>query len=142
MSYRGSWRALSPLVATVILLSATMLGGVMLYQYFNHIMKVYTSEDSVVLSISVISSTQSNATFYYEVTNYGNAPVNLNKIEILRGGALLALINLDGMTLEPGSRYANITTANLSGQLGTNTYAIVHFTSRGQALISKPVIVT
>ena len=69
-------RGLSPILSTMILLSAALIAGLLLYTYFTNTMKGMTSAPNI--AIVQASYYPSIDMLYIKVRNYGGAPVDVN----------------------------------------------------------------
>ena len=133
-------KALSPLVATAILLSAAMAGGVMLYQYFNATMNNYTQEQNMLLSTLAQDTGTGKTLLYYAVKNTGTSTVNLVKMDVYKGESMVASISLNNTSLSPGDTYTGtsiIDTQPLSGM-----YTVLTISVNGKQLLMKPVTIS
>lgn len=133
-------KALSPLVATAILISAAMAGGIILYQYFTQTINNYTAEETILLTIVGQDTGTGKTMFFYTIKNTGPTPAELGSIKIYSGETLVHTINLTGTTVYAGSKVTGSSLANTPATPGM--YAVVEYTINGQPVISKPVTVS
>ena len=69
-------RGLSPILSTMILLSAALIAGILLYTYFTNTMNGMTKSPNIaVIQASYYPSVD---LLYVKVKNYGGAPVDVN----------------------------------------------------------------
>ena len=132
-------KGLSPLLATAILISATIAGGAILYQYFNKSLSMYTAGSSLEVTVSASYLSNDKYLVYYSIASRGDQPVNLSHIYFLPSGSL-PQISLGNKTLIPGARITGV--QELNGQLPPNLYAVIVYYYGGQRLETKPVEVT
>lgn len=130
-------KALSPLVATAILISAAMAGGLLLYQYFNSVLNTYTTSENIIANIHAQDTGSGSVLFIYNIKNVGNVPVNLTKIIVYQGDSIVTSINLD-LLLSPGQQVANSTLVN-NLKLTPNMFAIIEYNVRGQVGLTQPI---
>jgi len=101
--YYRAKKALSPLVTTAILITAGILGGLLLYQYFNNVMGSLSPADTVTLSVTA-QKIGDSVNIYYTIRNLGTTSVVLVNIKLLDiDGNELATISLGNQTLASGS---------------------------------------
>ncbi len=133
-------KALSPLIATAILLSAAMAGGILLYQYFNAAMSKYMQGQSIITSALAQDTGTGKTLLYYSIKNTGTSSVNLVKLELYKGETLVATIQLNNTSLAPGETYTGTSIINTSPT--NNMYAILTVNVNGKEEIMKPASVT
>lgn len=119
--------ALSPLVTTAILITAGILGGLLLYQYFSNVMTAISSTEAVSLELTV-QSIGTTTRFYYRIENVGTSPIVLKNITVLdSAGEVVHVIDLGGVVLYPGDtlRDVSINATTLSDvKYGILTYVV------------------
>jgi len=133
-------RCLSPLVATAILISATIVGGIMLYQYFTQTINSFTSEESLVFSIAVRDLGSNQAMFFYTIRNTGTVPVTISKIIVYNGADVACNITVNKF-LGAGAKFSG---SYLATEVtpSPGMFAVIEYVVNGQTLLSKPVPVT
>ncbi|MEM1605417.1 MAG: hypothetical protein QXW41_04165 [Fervidicoccaceae archaeon] len=132
-------KGLSPLLATAILISATIAGGAILYQYFAKSLSMYTAGSSIEVTVSAVYLSSDRYLLYYSITSRGDQPVNLSHIYFLPNGSL-PQISLGNKTLLPGGRITGV--QELTGQMPSSLYAVVVYYYGGSRIETKPVEVT
>lgn len=132
-------RGLSPLLATAILISATIAGGAILYQYFNKSISMYISTSSIETSFSLLYLPGDRFAIYYSIINRSENPVNLSHIYFLPNGSLTQ-IPLGNRTLYPGNKLTGI--QEFSGSIPSYLYGVVVFYQGVSRLETKPIEVT
>jgi hypothetical protein len=135
-----SRKALSPLVATAILLSAAMAGGIMLYQYFNAAMNNYTQEQNVLMSTLAQDTGTGKTLFYYSIKNTGTTSITLVKIDVYKGESVVGTVNLSNTAIGPGEVYSG--TSVLNTPPSTGMYAVLTISVNGKSVVLKPVTVS
>ena len=94
MRERSRRKAISPIIATLILIVITVVAGVMLYGFVSGFMAKTTSSTGAIAQITVdsanVSSTNNDANVV--VTNTGTTPVTITQVNLLNAstGALIA----------------------------------------------------
>ena len=78
-------RGLSPILSTMILLSAALIAGILLYTYFTNTMRGMANAPNI--AVEQASYYPSVGLLYVKVRNYGGAPVDVNnsKIGVIAG---------------------------------------------------------
>ena len=135
-----SKKALSPLIATAILISAAIAGGLLLYQYFNNTMTKYIAGEDVVATIAAHDTGTGQTMYFYTIRNTGSRTVTLIDIKVFAGANVTATINLNKIKLGPGDSYSNNTL--VSGSPSSNMYAVVEYSVGGKLFTTKPVAVS
>ncbi len=103
---RKTRRGLSPLVSTIILISAAIIGGMFVYNYFQtSVNKITAASQSLSVNVKTIP-TQNGDLIYLSITNVGRDPVHLNKAVFLDANGT-AIQNSDktiNADLRPGGK--------------------------------------
>ncbi len=137
---RKSKKALSPLIATAILISAAIAGGLLLYQYFNNTMTKYIAGEDVVATIAAHDTGTGQTMYFYSIHNTGTRSVTLIDIKVFAGANLTAIIDLGNITLGPGDSYSNNTLVN--GSPTSNMYAVIEYSVGGKIFTTKPIAIS
>jgi len=97
----GARRGLSPLVAAVVLISATIVGGMLVYQYFqNSIQKAQALANGITIAADAIPLDSNTTLVYVTVTNNYDKPVQVTgAIGVLADGSSSRLQPVNGTTL-------------------------------------------
>jgi flagellin-like protein len=127
---KSSRKAISPLLATIILIAITIVGGLVVYSIFTSSAGAAGSQSSVqVVSAQLVVPTGSaQATFAITVKNSGNKPINNLQISGIQTGTTLcgtggtnpSLVTsasscAPAITLAPGQSAAGTMTITLPG---------------------------
>lgn len=132
-------RGLSPLLATAILISLTLAGGALLYQYFSKALSTYTISESVELSVSIAFLDSGKALLYYSVTNRGDIPMLLSEIRFKPEG-VISPIDLGNYTLLPAKKITGVKEVDYAPS--ANVYAILTYIVDNSKHETKPVKVS
>ncbi|MEB3772276.1 MAG: hypothetical protein GSR82_01190 [Desulfurococcales archaeon] len=91
-------KGLSPLVSTIILISAAIIGGMFVYNYFQtSVNKITATSQSLSVNVKTIP-TQNGDLVYLSITNVGRDPVHLTKAVFL---------DANGTTIQNGDKTLN-----------------------------------
>jgi len=113
MRERSRRKAISPIIATLILIVITVVAGVMLYGFVSGFMAKTTSSTGAVAQIAIasagVSSSSGAATII--VTNTGTTPVTITQVNLLNlsTGALIATSTSISPTTVNGGQTVKIT---------------------------------
>lgn len=129
-------KGLSPLLATAILISATVAGGALLYQYFTKSFSVYTSTGSIEIEASSFYISGDRFLVYYRVISRSDQPCNISRIYFLPHGSV-PQISLGNATLYPGGVITGSQEFNV--QRPAHLYAVAEYYVGGLRLETKPV---
>jgi flagellin-like protein len=81
---RRKSKAISPIIATLILIVITVIAGVMLYGFVTGFMAKTTSSTGAIATISIDSAgVSSKGSANVVVTNIGNSPVTITQVNLL-----------------------------------------------------------
>ena len=121
-------RAISPLIATIILISICVAGGLLIYNVFFSTGGTLTAKGQVsVESIDLVKATGGDVAFSITIKNTGNKPAKSVKITLVGGDNKIndELLGA-GSSLEPGQTVSYFNT-NLSPNDYTagNSYSVV-----------------
>jgi len=95
MRGRSRRKAISPIIATLILIVITVVAGVMLYGFVSGFMAKTTSSTGAISTLAIDAVGISQSARYYQVnvtvTNTGNTPVTVTTVNLLNAttGALM-----------------------------------------------------
>ena len=103
-------RALSPLVASVVLISAAILGGVLVYNYFQKsVTTVVGSSGTLQLSLDYDYLNATHLIVHLEALNSYQEPVTITKIVgVTSTGARIDIATGLNAQVEPGSKYSTV----------------------------------
>ena len=118
---RRKSKAISPIIATLILIVITVVAGVMLYGFVTGFMAKTSSSSNAVAQISIDSAGvgyEGNATII--LTNTGTTPVTVTQVNLLNPstGALIVTFTKIGTSSPPGT-----TSVTVAGSNTTTIYA-------------------
>ena len=129
-------RGLSPLIATVILIAVTIVGGVLVYQYFQSSSEVLISAgETVFLRVNDIPVTVDTRLVYIEVTNGYGEPITLTDVVYYGSAGSLTPLNLNlASVVEPGGKYTVTVTVPADAVAVAVKYIV-----DGRELVSEPM---
>ncbi len=132
-------RGLSPLVATVVLISATVIGGLVIYNYFEKSINV-VSTASATLSLYVDETYLNTDTklVYIQAVNLYDKPVNVTGVTVVMPDGSTVNLQADDVqgipvTIEPGSKATIIAKAPADAAAVYLTYTV-----DGKTLTTEP----
>jgi flagellin-like protein len=139
MRARLARRGLSPLIATVVLISATVVGGLLVYNYFQRSMDTVAAT-SATLALSVRSEYLTGTTklVYIEATNLHDVPVNVTAVWVVDqngGHTQLAPTDVKGIpaVIEPGAK------ATIIAKVPSTAASVyLEYQAGGQTLYTQP----
>jgi len=118
MRERSRRKAISPIIATLILIVITVVAGVMLYGFVSGFMAKTTSSTGAVAQIAIASASvsSSSGTATIIVTNTGTTPVTITQVNLLNPstGALIATSTSISPTTVNGGQTVTITASKFS----------------------------
>ncbi|MCE4612537.1 MAG: hypothetical protein F7C07_01710 [Desulfurococcales archaeon] len=135
-----TWRrGLSPLIATVVLISATIVGGVLIYNYFQEsVAQLRQLGESVVVSVNNVFLNETARMVYVKVTNAFSQPITITGVKAFRDNGSVSTINLQApQRIEPGG-VASLTIVLDESTASTVAVSIVYQVD-GETLESEPV---
>jgi len=121
-----SRRAISPLIATIILVSITIAGGLLIYNIFFSAAGTLMAKGQVeVEAMDLVKDTEGNAVFTITIKNTGNKPVTA--LSVTLAGEAEASIDLSGVggNLQPGQSVSHMNDALAGSYVSGNSYNIV-----------------
>ena len=131
-----SRKGLSPLVAAVLLISATVVGGMLVYNYFQTTMdKLATSTEA--LQVNVRSTPISGGKLVYiEISSLLDNQARINQIVFLdESGAAIPNSTVDiNKTVDPNEKITLIEQAPLDA-----SYLYITYTVNGDSMVSEPI---
>ena len=138
----GSSRAVSPVIATVILVATSVVVAIALASYSGSLFKVYTQTPQVKIVNATFSSSAKTVTIYF--SNTGSLGDTLNSVSVPVGATTLTASG-SGLNPNPASLQPNSTTKIVATFVGTMPavglqVALTTATAAGQQFtISIPV---
>ena len=131
-------KGLSPLVAAVLLISATVVGGMLVYNYFQNTMdKLATSTEG--LQVNARSAPLSGGKLVYiEVSSMLNDRATLSQIVFLDGNGTTipnSTISIN-KTIDPNEKVTLIEQAPLEA-----SYFYLVYTLNGETMVTEPIAI-
>jgi len=120
-------RAISPLIATIILISICVAGGLLIYSVFFSSAGTLTAKGQVSIeSIDLVKDTAGNVVFSLTVKNTGNKPATAINVK-LAGESEVDILSEAGMSsLEPGQSVSYVKSSGFTGTYTSgNSYNVV-----------------
>jgi len=118
-------RAISPLIATIILISICVAGGLLIYSVFFSSAGTLTAKGQVsVESMDLVKDTTGNVVFSITVKNTGNKPATTINVKLTSESEVDILDEAGMSSLEPGQSVSYVKTG-LSGYTSGNSYNVV-----------------
>ena len=129
-------RALSPLIATVILIAVTIVGGLMVYQYFQRSSEaLIAAGESLFMKVTDVTLDSTSKLVYIEGTNgYEVSITVLDVVYYDKTGAQVPLNQALNLQVGPGDKF----TATAVVPVDAVAVAVV-YQVEGQTLTSEPV---
>ncbi len=122
MRERSRRKAISPIIATLILIVMTVVAGVMLYGFVSGFMaNLGTSRAIAPISIASASVSNSSKSATIVVSNLGTTPVTITQVNLLNAstGALITPLSISSTTISAGQT-DKITATFTSGTSGVS----------------------
>jgi len=121
-------RAISPLIATIILIAICIAGGALIYSiFFSTASTINATGQLNVQSINLVKDTQGNTAFSMTIKNVGNRPIN--SLNVTLASEPLAVVSSIKPTapLQPGQSvsYTPATALNGNNYIIGNSYNVV-----------------
>ncbi|HDH45179.1 MAG TPA: hypothetical protein ENG66_07355 [Thermococcus sp.] len=114
-------KAISPLIATIILIAIAVAGGLLVYALFTSTTGVAATKGQVQIeSMDLVKSTGEDVIFTITIKNVGSKPVT--ELKITLNGEDTAVIPLSSDPLQPGQSYS-YSASSKAGEL-TKTYVV------------------
>jgi flagellin-like protein len=116
-------RAISPLIATIILIAICIVGGLLIYSVFMSTSGILSSKAQVsVEAADLVVTTGDHISFSMVIKNTGNKPIEA--LNVTLNGEAEAEVALPSGKLQPGQSVAYIATPTQTYVIG-NTYNVV-----------------
>lgn len=134
----GARRGVSPLIATVILIGITIIGGALVYAYFDRSMDTLAAlgEGVFVRATSVDLGAAGKLVYIEIVNNHEQEAVVTGIIAIDQEGTRTPIELANPLTVAPGSK------ASITELVPANTeVVIVEYTVNGSQMFSEPITV-
>jgi len=120
-------RAISPLIATIILISICVAGGLLIYNVFFSSASTLTAKGQVsVESMDLVKDTAGNVVFSITVKNTGNKPATAINVKLAAEEEKNILSEAGMSSLEPGQSVSYVKTGLSSNDYTAgNSYNVV-----------------
>ncbi|MET1160756.1 MAG: archaellin/type IV pilin N-terminal domain-containing protein [Thermoprotei archaeon] len=121
-------KAISPLVATALLLAITIAGGILVY---NYVISSITAQQQQYASLSIISAKlivlENSAVLNIKVANVGTAPAEINNVMLLDDSGTSKDFPVN-ITVEPGvTKSFNINIDKNTVSTSSEYYVVVSY---------------
>ncbi len=111
-------RALSPLVSSVVLISAAIIGGVIVYNYFqSNINSIAAATGSIQISADYTYLNSTTKVVYLEVLNTYKKPITISSIKVVLDNGTTITIDIQDQIVDSGSKGSLIVNVPASGKL-------------------------
>lgn len=131
-------RGLSPIIATLILIAAALIGAAMVYRYFVTASYVVTNKPELVVEDASYNPT--SYTLYLRLSNSGMTTVNITGIVVKGAGGTACTVNatsLIGRVLSPSDTLTAIIT--VTGCQPSYMYVEYKVPGRSYTYVTRPV---
>lgn len=140
MRGRSRRKAISPIIATLILIVITVVAGVMLYGFVTGFMAKTTSSTGAVAQIAIdsagVSYSGNDSTII--VTNTGTTPVTITQVNLLNASTGAPIVTFTEIGTSPSPNTASVT---IAGGNTTTIYASTPATGQTMPSADTPVLV-
>ena len=129
-------KGLSPLIASVILIAITIVGGLLVYQYFQVSSEsLIAAGETVFLRVSYTVLDNGSKLVYIEVTNGYRKPITVLDVQYFNAQGIDATAGLQlNALVKPGGK------ATLTTVVPADTAAVaIVYSVEGEVLVSEPV---
>ena len=132
-------RGLSPLIAAVVLISATIVGGMLVYQYFQNTMhRAQAMSEGIAVTANAIPLSGNTSLVSVTVLNNYDTPIQVTgAIAVYPDGTTRQLQPANGTSL-PVAIPAGAKTSLLFTSTGTPAAVTIKYSVNGQAHTSEP----
>ncbi|MDK2384029.1 MAG: hypothetical protein QI199_04370 [Candidatus Korarchaeota archaeon] len=134
-------RALSPLVATAILISAAVIGGMMLYNYFNTAMGSVNKVDSLIADFNAMN-VGSTTILHYEFWNTGTQPANITGIVVVDSSGNTTSIPVTPIVVRGGDKASGTLVLGTPLSPGEAYVVYAEYSAGGRVSTTNPVQIT
>jgi len=136
------WKAVSPLLATIILIAITVAAGLMIYSLFFNTAGTMSSQLNIqIVSIDLVR-TSSTGLFSATIKNSGNKPISGITVTVFLDSGNASLSD-SSITLQPGQVWSNSTTfVAASATVGRSYPVKISITASDNSTLAKSLVVT
>ena len=111
-------RALSPLVSTIVLISAAIIGGIIVYTYFqNSVNTIAASSGSLQVSAESLYINSTSKLVHLSIVSTYQKPVTIKSVVLVLDNGSSTAITPQSTTVAPGSKASLIVTAPADARL-------------------------
>ncbi|MEB3816801.1 MAG: hypothetical protein LRS46_02510 [Desulfurococcales archaeon] len=137
MGVKARRKALSPLVSTIVLISAAIVGGVIVYNYFqNSVHTIAASSGTLEVSANSYYLNATSKLVYIDVFNSYSKEVTIKSVKAVLVNGTIKEVSVTSKTIAPGAKASIVVT------LPANTKAVyVEYVYNNQNLESNPVTI-
>ena len=131
-------KALSPLIATTLLIVIAILGGLLIYQYFGQMVSKVGKSEGIGLWAQVMYINSTTSIAHLRVINLGSRPITVTQLFI--DGVSVANVNLG--PIPPGEAIEDsivISDPGVNLAPGTQHVIYINYTIDGKTYTSEPV---
>lgn len=122
----GSERAISPLIATVILIAIVVAGGLLVYSIFFSTSGTLTAKGQVTVeAIDLVKQTTGESVFTITIKNTGNKPVTALTVTLASEADASVDLSSVGGNLQPGQSTSYMNNALTGSYISGNSYNVV-----------------
>jgi len=116
-------KAVSPLLATIILIAITVAAGLVIYNLFFSTAGTISSQLNIQIVSIDLARTSSTGLFSATIKNSGNKPINGITVTVYLDSGT-ALLSGSGLTLQPGQVWSNSTTFTATSATVGRSYPV------------------
>ena len=133
---RARRRALSPLVSTIVLISAAIIGGIIVYNYFqNSVNTIAASSGALQVSASTTYINEQTKLVHVDLVNTYSKPITVSAVTVVLDNGTQKDITLSqAQTIAAGSKATLIVSVPANAKV-----LYVDYTYNGQAMKSSAV---
>ncbi|MEB2835995.1 MAG: hypothetical protein GSR80_001204 [Desulfurococcales archaeon] len=118
MERRSTRRALSPLVSTIVLISAAIIGGIIVYNYFqNSVNTIAASSGSLQVSAESLYINSTSKLVHISVVSTYQKPVTIRSVVLVLDNGSTVAVTPQSTTVAPGSKASLVITAPADAKL-------------------------
>ncbi len=139
-------RGLSPIVSTLILLIAAVVGGIIVYNYFMKAMSTMTGKPTIIVNSAEIASvdyTTNTTVLMLSLTNMGPSQVTLKHINFLCGSSIIGTApEKTVVKVPPGGTWSGLLFLPVAIPQSCNKAVLVVATADGKTFTTSVFSVT
>ncbi len=133
-------RALSPLIATTLLIVIAVLGGLLIYQYFGQMVNKVSRSEGIGLWAQIVYVNDTTSIVHLRIVNLGSRPITVTGLYI--DGTSVSSLNLG--PIAPGDIIEDVVLIGTFPGLtpGSQHVLYVTYQANGRTYTSEPLKVT